>query len=185
MKADDQGARRDRHHVIPRTLLFVARRNAHSGRQELLLLRGAPDKRLWANRYNGLGGHVEADEDVWSAAERELAEEAGIAAGHAALTLRGLLHIDTGRDETGAPRPGVLVFVFRAEVAADVPADVAANPPATREGTPEWLPVDGLDGLPLMDDLPLLLPRVLADGPLFSAHYAPAPDGTLQIVIRT
>ena len=44
-----------------------------TGEPEVLLLRGAADKRLWANRYNGLGGHVEAGEDVLSAAKREAA----------------------------------------------------------------------------------------------------------------
>ena len=50
-----------RYHVIPRTLIFVTSRNPLTGAGEVLLLKGAPDKRLWANRYNGLGGHVEAE----------------------------------------------------------------------------------------------------------------------------
>ena len=135
----------------------------------MLLLKGAPTKRLWANVYNGLGGHVEADEDIHAAALRELREETGLTP--AALTLRGVVNIDTGADEQG-PRPGVLMFVFVGE-GDDRP--VASGP----EGTPDWLPVDSLDDYPLLDDLYALIPLALGDGPLFYGHYAPGPDGKM------
>lgn len=70
MPASDQGVHLPRYKVIPRTLIFLV----HG--EEILLIRGAPTKRLWANRYNGLGGHVEHGEDPLSAAKRELREEA-------------------------------------------------------------------------------------------------------------
>jgi hypothetical protein len=57
-------------------------------------------------------------------------------------------------------------------------------PKASPEGTPEWLPLDRLTDYPLVDDLPHLLPRTLADGPVFFAHYAPDEDGIMQVRFR-
>ena len=51
--------------LIPRTLIFLTCRDL------VLLLKGAPHKRLWANRYNGIGGHIERGEDVLTAAQRD------------------------------------------------------------------------------------------------------------------
>ncbi len=72
MPASDQGVHNDRYQVIPRSLIFVRRG------EQVLLLKGAAHKRLWANLYNGIGGHIERGEDALSAARRELAEESGL-----------------------------------------------------------------------------------------------------------
>lgn len=181
MNVADQGVHepgRRRHRAIPRTLIFLTRaRNgaAAGGPGEVLLLRGAPTKRLWANKYNGVGGHVEADEDILAAAERELAEETGLAA--SGLTLRGVVHIDTG---AGGGGTGVLVFVFAGRVAADAAVQEAAG----AEGAAEWVPLDRLFDYPLVDDLPELLARSLAGGPIFFGHYSPLPDGSMAYRFR-
>ena len=74
MNSTEQGTRAPgRHLVVPRVLIFLTRTTG-AGVQEVLLLKGAPTKRLWANKYNGLGGHVEATEDVYAAARREVHE---------------------------------------------------------------------------------------------------------------
>ncbi len=49
MPASDQVIDERRYALIPRTLVFLT-----SG-ERVLLLRGAPHKTRWANRYNGLG----------------------------------------------------------------------------------------------------------------------------------
>jgi 8-oxo-dGTP diphosphatase len=172
MNASEQGTREaggGRNLVVPRVVVFLTYVNRSSREREVLLLKGAPTKRLWANKYNGLGGHVEATEDVYTAAIREMREEAGIDVHN--LTLRGVVTIDTGFDEFGR-RPGVLMFVFVGET------EERQIWPA-REGTPEWLPVTKLHNYPLVDDLVELLPRALS-GDFFYGHYSPQPDGTLS-----
>ncbi len=169
MNVADQGAGRDRHHVVPRTLIFLTSMNPATGAREVLLLEGAPTKRLWAGRYNGLGGHVERDEDIQTAAEREWAEETGLPVSD--LTLRGVVNIEISAES------GVLVFVFRGRTDQ-------RTPQSSPEGTPEWIPLAHLADYPLVDDLPLLIPRTLADSPTFFAHYAPDADGVMQYMFR-
>ena len=59
MPKQDQGIdvslKRQRFTVIPRTLVFITRGD------HVLLLRGSAQKRIWANKYNGIGGHIERD----------------------------------------------------------------------------------------------------------------------------
>ncbi len=141
----DQKIIPDRYQVSPRTLCFVT-----SG-DEVLLLRGAPDKRIWPGQYNGVGGHVQPDEDVHTAALREIYEETGLSVRE--LRLRGIINIPLDPGEKG-----IVLFVFTA-VAAN--RDVRPSP----EGTPQWVPFDEIHRLDLVEDLPTLLPRVLAMGP--------------------
>ena len=165
----DQGVSESagRYQVVPRVLCFVT----HG--EDVLLLRGAPDKRLWANRYNGLGGHVERGEDVWAAALREICEETGWQAGDVKdLQLRGLINVDA-RD----PRTGIMLFVFTAEARQ-------WRVWASAEGVPEWVHRDELLNYDLVEDLPFVLPRVLAlpqDAPFFFAHYSYDQDDRLVI----
>ncbi len=145
-----------RYTVIPRTLIFLTRG------EEVLLLRGAPDKRLWANQYNGFGGHIEAGETPYQAAVRELREETHLEVPD--LTLRAIVHV------TLPTPPGVMMFVF-------VGPAPAAEPRPSREGVPVWVRRDRWADLPLVEDLPYLLPRLFEPGPLLFGHYTFAPDG--------
>ncbi len=50
----EQGTHFARYPVIPRALIFLFTGDS------VLLLKGAPDKRIWPGLYNGIGGHIEA-----------------------------------------------------------------------------------------------------------------------------
>lgn len=174
MKISDQDAGGGQHYcVIPRTLVFITGVNSDTGERELLLLKGSATKRLWANRYNGIGGHVEANEDILAAAHREVIEETGLLIDR--LQLRGVVNIDA-TDPAAGQHCGVLLFVFTCETNE---REVRATP----EGTPAWLPLPRVYSLPLVDDLHQLIPLAL-DGPFFYGHYAQQEDGTLRYYFR-
>jgi 8-oxo-dGTP diphosphatase len=163
MPISDQGIMPDRYTLIPRTLIFLTRGD------EILLIKGASNKRLWANLYNGIGGHIEPGEDLLSAAQRELAEETGLQPDD--LWLCGTVIIDSGNN------PGIGIFIFRGET-------TAIEVTASAEGTLEWISLNQVFDLPLVEDLPTLLPKVLVASrgsvPI-SALYRYDANGNLRI----
>lgn len=164
MPKSDQGVDRNRYQLIPRTLIFVTRGD------EVLLLKGASTKRIWANRYNGIGGHIEQGEDAITAARRELIEETGLVVKD--LRLCGTLIVDA------APGVGIGIYIFHGEYNGGT---LKESP----EGSLEWHAVDKINSLPLVEDLPSLLPRVLAmrpsDAPFSARSYYDAQE-RLQVV---
>ena len=155
MTVTDQGVEKSAHRykAVPRTLCFITHGD------QVLLLRGAPTKRIWPNKYNGVGGHVEADEDIYTSALREMKEETGLDVTD--VQLRGIINVDAGQET------GIMVFVFTARASKQ---EFTPSP----EGALEWVGQDRIKTLDLVEDLPELLPRVLAmqtDDPPFFAHY--------------
>ncbi len=152
------------HTVYPRTLVFLTYGDA------VLLLKGAPTKRLYPNRYNGIGGHVEDGEDVLTGARREVREEAGLDVVN--LGLRGVIHV--------AGEPGVIVFVF-----AGKSPTRTVKPSA--EGELVWIPMGQIPWEEAVPDLRLLLPRVLSappGSPVFFGRSVEHPDGRIDLTIE-
>lgn len=157
MGARDQGANaiQNRWLTIPRTLCFVQ----HGG--DVLLMKRAPTRRIFPNRYNGIGGHIERDEDPYKGAIREIKEETGLNVEQ--IRLRGIHNIDAGQPT------GIMMFVF---TAVSISREFVDN---GIEGTLHWVPVNEVNQLDLVEDLPYILPRVLnmqANEPPYFVHVS-------------
>lgn len=151
MPTIDQGVHEERYKLIPRTLIFITWGN------HLLLIKGASDKNLWANKYNGVGGHVERGENVLTAAKRELLEETGLFIDN--LWLCGFVTVDIGQNT------GIGIFIFRGE-------SVNGKLKRSKEGSLEWIKDSDYIDLPLVEDLNDLIPKVMTmqkyDAPFFA-----------------
>ena len=167
MRWEEQGTvGSGRYTVVPRTLSFLT----HGG--DVLFLRGAPTKRIWAGKLNGVGGHIEPDEDPLTGAKREILEETGLTAGD--LDLRAVVHV-AGQP----PDPGVVFLVY---VGAAPSRETACG----SEGELEWHAISDLPVDELVEDLPHLLPRILGPGHkhLVYGHYASDDKGAMRFTFR-
>mgnify|MGYP001072378176 CR=1 FL=1 len=164
MPSSDQGITAKRYRVIPRSLIFLFDAN-----DRVLLLKGAETKRLWTGLFNGIGGHIEPGEDIMEAALRELQEETGIVG--VDLCFCGQIMVDVSDDT------GVAIFLFRGDYGGD---DFVHSP----EGQLVWISLDRLLEIPTVEDLPVLLPKIVnhqGSDPILIGKYQYGLDGELKI----
>lgn len=167
MGAHEQGAdaTTGRWITIPRTLCFITHGD------DVLLLKRSEHKRVFPGLYNGVGGHIERDEDPLTGAIREMQEETGLDL--TKVRFRGVIHVDAGVETSG-----ILVFVVTAEATSRAFTD-------SDEGTLEWIPLTRINDLPLVEDLPILLPMLFeqpAESQPFFAHASYDAGDNLQMI---
>jgi 8-oxo-dGTP diphosphatase len=166
MGASDQGADpgSGRWTTIPRSLCFI------TNGDHILLMKRGEHKRVFPGRYNGIGGHLERDEDPLTGALREIHEETGLTVSN--MQLRGITNVDAGQSV------GILLFTFTAT--ADTWDVIDCE-----EGSLHWVALGTVNELPLVEDLPLLLPRLYgpdATRDVFFAHLS--YDQQDQVILK-
>lgn len=149
--------------VDVRTLCFV-----RDGDRLLLQRRRRPPNE---GLYNVPGGKVEHDEDPYEACLREVREETGLVLPR--VRLRAVLTViarDTGTQW--------LLFTF----VADRPAG-EAGPVTDDEGELRWVPIDEIAALPVVSDIPLILPYLWSAEPgVLMAKMETATDDADSII---
>jgi 8-oxo-dGTP diphosphatase len=137
------------------------------GRSVLMIHRNTRPDDLHAGKYNGLGGKLEAGEDVVSGMRREIREEAGIEC--LDLTLRGTI------SWPGFGKGGEDWFGFVFLITRFGGAPLAGN----AEGTLRWVEVAAVPGLPLWEGDRQFLPLVFDADPRPFHGVMPYRDGRM------
>ena len=146
------------------TLGFVM---SPDGRRVLLVHRNRRPDDAHRGKYNGLGGKVDAGEDVVSALRREIREEAGIEIDE--VCLRGTISWP-GFGKAGEPWFG---FIFRIDRWSGTP--LAGN----HEGSLEWMPLARLTELNLWESDRLWLHLIFDRSPRTFHGVMPYANGKM------
>lgn len=137
-------------------------------KQVLMIHRNARVDDLHLGKYNGLGGKLEADEDVAACMRREIREEAGIEC--LDVRFRGTLSWP-GFGKNGEDWLGFIFVIDRFEGTPN-----AGN----HEGTLGWVPREHLMELPMWEGDRHFLPLVFDDDPRPFHGVMPYQDGRMQ-----
>lgn len=161
-------------------------------RSRVLMVRRSREGDVHQGKYNGLGGKLEADEDVVGCMIRELREETGIEV--TSLRLRGTLSWpgfgNNGEDYSSlrssspsSPSDELEQARLAAQASADwfgfifvVDAFTGEPPDHNDDGPLEWVEIDRLGELPMWEGDQHFLPLVFGDGPAFHG-VMPYRDG--------
>lgn len=138
------------------------------GQRVLMIHRNARLDDAHYGKFNGLGGKLEADEDVLSGLKREIHEEAGIEC--RSLQLRGTI------SWPGFGKHGEDWFGFIYLIDAFDGQPKQANP----EGELVWVDIDKIPGLPLWEGDRQFLPLVFDQDPRPFHGVMPYRDGRMQ-----
>jgi 8-oxo-dGTP diphosphatase len=110
----------------------------------LLHRRHPPNAGLW----NGIGGKLNPGEDPYAACIREVSEESSLRVDHPVLRAVLVIAVKSTGDLW-------VLFTFTAPAPPEEPV-------ASEEGELRWIELDALGTLPVLPDLPLLLPHILS-----------------------
>lgn len=126
--------------VIPRTLIFL-----FHGSSVLLIKHKTKDK-IGFGKWNGIGGHVEENENPLFAARREVREETGLRIKE--LLLKYIIIIPEKENM------GVCLFIFSGN-------SRNTSVRESSEGELRWIGLDQINQYPVMNDLPIILDLII------------------------
>jgi len=134
-------------------------------RQTLLVHRTARARDAHFGKFNGLGGKMQAEEDVVACMQREILEETGLICQE--MLLRGTI----SWPGFGPHGEDWLGFIFRIDRFSGIPY------PKNEEGPLAWHPVTGLGNLPMWEGDRHFLPLVFDQDPRVFHGVMPYRDG--------
>jgi len=137
-------------------------------RRVLMIHRNRRPSDYHAGKYNGLGGKLNADEDVSECMRREIREESGIEC--TSMRLRGVINWFG----FGEHSESWLGFVYVVDGYQGEPRS------ASEEGTLEWIDLGKLNSLTMWDGAQKFLPMVFDKDPHVFYGVMPYRNGQCQ-----
>lgn len=130
-------------------------------KKTLLVHRHGRDEDIHQGKYNGLGGKLEANEDIVAGMKREIFEEAGIVC--ESMKLRGTVNWTS----FGPKNEDWFGFIFLIETFSGTPFE------KNLEGTLHWIDIDKLGTFPCWEGDKYFLPLVFDNDPREFHGYMP------------